>query len=68
MTSSAAAQQTTARELNAHLVVSQYLGSLRASADVDAAKVRLDLAKALFDLASDLQKNGVGTASADRAF
>jgi outer membrane protein TolC len=56
-----AAQQTTARELNAQLVVSQYLGSLRASADVTAAKSRLDLAKALLDLATDLQKSGVST-------
>jgi outer membrane protein len=55
------AEQTTARELNVQLVVSQYLGSLRAAADVTAARSRLDLAKALFDLASDLQKNGVGT-------
>ncbi len=43
------------------LVVSQYLGSLRASADVTAAQSRMDLAKALFDQATDLQKNGVGT-------
>jgi outer membrane protein TolC len=43
------------------LVVSQYLGSLRAAADVSAAQSRVDLAKALFDQASDLQKNGVGT-------
>ncbi len=55
------AEQATARELNAQLVVSQYLGGLRASADVQAAKSRLDLAKALFDLAGDLQKNGAGT-------
>lgn len=55
------ADRTTARELNVQLVVSQYLGSLRASADVSAARSRLDLAKALFDLASDLEKNGVGT-------
>jgi outer membrane protein len=41
--------------------VSQYLGSLRASADVSAAQSRVELAKALFDQASDLQKNGVGT-------
>jgi outer membrane protein len=51
----------TVRELNVQLVVSQYLGSLRASADVSAAQSRVDLAKALFDQASDLQKNGVGT-------
>jgi len=57
----AAAQQTTARELNAQLVVSQYLGTLRASAEVEAAASRLELAKALFDLASDMQRNGVGT-------
>jgi outer membrane protein len=57
----ATAQQTTARELNAQLVVSQYLGTLRASAEVDAAASRLELAKALFDLASDMQRNGVGT-------
>ena len=57
----AAAHQTTARELNAQLVVSQYLGTLRASAEVEAAASRLELAKALFDLASDLQRNGVGT-------
>jgi len=56
-----AAQQTTTRELNAQLIVSQYLGGLRASADVAAAAARLDLAKALFDLASDMQRTGVGT-------
>jgi outer membrane protein TolC len=56
-----AAQETSARELNAQLVVSQYLGSLRAAADVSAAKSRLDLAKALLDLATDLQRNGAGT-------
>jgi len=55
------AQRTTARELNAQLVVSQYLGSLKAAADVKAAQSRLDLAKALFDLATDLQRRGVGT-------
>ena len=55
------AQETTARELNAQLVVSQYLGALRASADVDAAKSRLDLANALTTLAADMQKAGVGT-------
>jgi outer membrane protein len=57
----ARAEQTTARELNAQLVVSQYLGGLRAAADVEAAKSRLELAKALFELANDLQKNGAGT-------
>ena len=56
-----AAQQTAVRELNVQLIVSQYLGSLRASADVAAAASRLELAKALFDLASDMQRTGVGT-------
>lgn len=54
-------ERITARELNAQLVVSQYLGALRASADVQTARSQLDLAKALFDLATDLQKNGAGT-------
>ena len=49
------------REENVQLVVSQYLGSLRAAADVKAAHSRADLSKALFDQAADLQKNGVGT-------
>lgn len=55
------AEELTVREQNVQLVVSQYLGSLRAAADVKAAQSRVDLAKALFDQASDLQKNGVGT-------
>ena len=55
------AQERTIREENVQLVVSQYLGSLRGAADVKAAQSRVDLAKALFDQASDLQKNGVGT-------
>ena len=57
----ARAEQATARELNAQLVVSQYLGGLRAAADAEAARSRLELAKALFDLAADLQKSGAGT-------
>jgi outer membrane protein len=55
------AEEMTVREENVQLVVSQYLGSLRAAADVKAAESRVDLSKALFDQASDLQKNGVGT-------
>ena len=55
------AERDTVRELNVQLVVSQYLGGLRAAADLTAAKSRLDLAQALFNLASDLEKNGVGT-------
>ena len=58
----ARAQELTVREQNVLLVVSQYLGSLRATADVSAAQSRVELAKALFEQASDLQKNGVGTA------
>jgi len=50
-----------ARERNAELVVSQYLGGLRAAADVEAARSRMNLAKALLDLATDLQKTGAGT-------
>lgn len=43
------------------LVVSQYLGSLQASANVTAAQSRVQLAQALYDQAADLQKHGVGT-------
>jgi outer membrane protein len=55
------AEEMAVREENVQLVVSQYLGSLRAAADVKAAESRVDLSKALFDQASDLQKSGVGT-------
>lgn len=55
------AQETTVREESVLLVVSQYLGSQRATADVEAARSRVDLAQALYDQAADLQKNGVGT-------
>lgn len=54
------AEQTSIREQNVQLVVSQYLGSLRAAADVTAARSRLEVAKALLDLATDLQKSGAG--------
>lgn len=60
-TAGSRAQEVTAREENVQLVVSQYLGSLRAAADVKAAESRVQLSKALFDQAGDLQKNGVGT-------
>lgn len=56
-----AARTETLREQIALLVVSQYLGALRAVADVHAARSRVDLAKALYDQAADLQKHGVGT-------
>jgi len=55
------AQERNVREESALLVVSQYLGSQRAAADVQAAQSRVDLAQALYDQAADLQKNGVGT-------
>jgi len=54
------AQEQSVREDTTQLVVSQYLGSLRAAADVTAARSRVDLAKALLDQAADLQKNGAG--------
>ena len=43
------------------LVVSQYIGTLRAVADVQASQSRVQLAQALYDQAADLQKEGVGT-------
>ena len=57
----ARANEVSAREQNVQLVVSQYLGGLRAAADVAAAQSRMDVAKALLDLARDLQRNGAGT-------
>jgi len=55
------AEETTVREESVMLVVSQYLGSQRAAAEVEAARSRVELAQALYDQAADLQKNGVGT-------
>lgn len=43
------------------LVVSQYIGTLRAVANVQASESRVQLAQALYDQAADLQKEGVGT-------
>jgi outer membrane protein len=43
------------------LVVSQYIGTLRAMANVQASQSRVELAQALYDQAADLQKEGVGT-------
>jgi len=43
------------------LVVSQYIGTLRATADVEASQSRVELAQALYDQAADLQHEGVGT-------
>jgi len=58
---SSRAQEITVREESVLLVVSQYLGSMRAAADVQAAQSRVDLAQALYNQAADLQRNGVGT-------
>jgi outer membrane protein len=55
------AEELAVREESVMLVVSQYLGAQRAAADVQAGQSRVDLAQALFNQASDLQKNGAGT-------
>lgn len=57
----AKADSLSTREQVILLVVSQYIGSLRAVANVTASKSRVDLAQALYDQAADLQKEGVGT-------
>jgi outer membrane protein len=49
------------REQVVLLVVSQYIGTLRGTADVQASQSRVELAQALYDQAADLQKEGVGT-------
>jgi outer membrane protein len=51
----------TRREEISLLVVSQYLGILRATAGVDASKSRIELAKALLDQTAALYKNGIAT-------
>src|SRR5271168_1162825 len=43
------------------LVVSQYIGTLRNVANVQASESRVELAQALYDQAADVQKEGVGT-------
>jgi outer membrane protein len=60
VTASKAASLST-REQVILLVVSQYIGTLRAVANVEASRSRVDLAQALYDQAADLQKEGVGT-------
>lgn len=57
----AKANSFTTREQVILLVVSQYIGTLRAVANVEASKSRVQLAQALYDQAADLQKEGVGT-------
>ena len=56
------ALELTVRERTTLLVVSQYLGCLRAAADVRAAQSRVQLAQALYDQAAELQKQGISTA------
>jgi outer membrane protein len=55
------ADSLSTREQVILLVVSQYIGTLRSMADVEASQSRVDLAQALYDQAADLQKEGVGT-------
>ena len=55
------ANSLSTREQVILLVVSQYIGTLRAVANVEASQSRVSLAQALFDQAADLQKEGVGT-------
>ncbi len=64
--SSSAADASEANSLSTReqvilLVVSQYIGTLRAVANVEASKSRVELAQALYDQAADLQREGVGT-------
>ncbi|MGC1108086.1 MAG: TolC family protein [Candidatus Acidiferrales bacterium] len=59
--SSADAQRLSVREQIVLLVVSQYLTSLRSSAEISAAQAEVDLAQALFDQASDMEKHGATT-------
>ncbi len=55
------ASSLSTREQVILLVVSQYIGTLRGMANVQASQSRVDLAQALYDQAADLQKEGVGT-------
>jgi outer membrane protein TolC/ABC-type transporter Mla MlaB component len=58
---SARAQARQVREQIASLVVGQYLRAQRSTEAVKAAKSRVELARALDQLAQDQQKNGLGT-------
>jgi outer membrane protein len=59
--SASKANSLSAREQVILLVVSQYIATLRAAANVQASQSRVELAQALYDQAADLQKEGVGT-------
>ena len=61
LANAAKANSLSTREQVVLLVVSQYIGTLRDIATVQAASSRVDLAQALYDQAADLQKEGVGT-------
>ncbi len=61
LANAAKANSLSTREQVILLVVSQYIGTLRAVATVQAAESRVELAQALYDQAADLQKEGVGT-------
>jgi outer membrane protein len=61
ISSASKATSLSTREQVILLVVSQYIGTLRAMATVEASQSRVDLAQALYDQAADLQKEGVGT-------
>src|SRR4029077_6351298 len=55
------ADSLSTREQVILLVVSQYIGTLRAVATVEASQSRVELAQALYEQAADMQKEGVGT-------
>lgn len=55
------ADSLSTREQVILLVVSQYIGTIRNVANVQASESRVELAQALYDQAADLQKEGVGT-------
>lgn len=61
LANAAKANSLSTREQVILLVVSQYIGTLRDVATVQAASSRVELAQALYDQAADLQKEGVGT-------
>jgi outer membrane protein len=54
-------QRTSVREQVVLLVVSQYLSSLRANAELQAGQSRVNLAQALYDQSADLEKHGAAT-------
>ncbi|HEV2489233.1 MAG TPA: TolC family protein [Candidatus Acidoferrales bacterium] len=54
-------QRVSVREQVVLLVVSQYLSSLRANAEVEAGQSRVNLAQALYDQSADMEKHGAAT-------